>query len=174
MREEVFISGFGGQGIVLAGEVLARAAMLKNFFAVLTKFYGAEVRGGAVSSGIIISDEKILFQFVRKPDYLLALHEKGVREHAPREAKLVIADEELVKEVDVKYEKLVRLPIIRTAEEVGSQRVANMVLLGAFVFFSNIIDIDDVSEALKKFVKTQLYDLNINALKAGYELASSL
>lgn len=171
MREEIFISGFGGQGIVLAGEIIAKAAMLKNFFAVLTKFYGAEVRGGAVSSGVIISNEEILFPFVRKPDFLLALHEKGIREHAPREAKLVIVDKDLVKKVHIKYEKMIKLPIVRIAEKVGSQKVANVVLLGAFTYISKIIDLDDVSKALKELVGTRLYTLNSKALEYGYKLA---
>jgi len=170
LREEVFISGFGGQGIVLAGEILARAAMLKNFFAVLTKFYGAEVRGGAVSSGVIISDEEILFQFVRRPDYLLGLHEKGIREHAPREAKLILVDEDLVKELEIKYDRLIKLPILKTAERVGSQKVANMVLLGAFTFFSRIINVNDISKALEKLGERKLYSLNLRAIEAGYKL----
>lgn len=171
MREEIFISGYGGQGIVLAGEILARAAMLKGYYAVLTKFYGAEVRGGAVSSGIIISDKEILFQFVRSPDYLLGLHEKGIREHAPRNVKVAIIDKDLVKDLSIRYEKMIKLPIIKTAEEVGSQKVANIVLLGAFSFFSGIITIHDLSEALKGLTGSRFYDVNLRALEVGYELA---
>lgn len=170
MREEIFISGFGGQGIVLAGELLAKAAMLKGYYAIVTKFYGAEVRGGPVSSGVIISDEEIIFQFVRKPDYLLALHESGIKAHAPKAVKTAIVDEELVHDIPVSYENVIKVPIIRTAEQVGSQTVANVVLLGVFSTFSDLISIEDLKKAVEYFVREKYLGLNIKALEAGVKL----
>jgi len=174
MREEIFISGFGGQGIILAGELLAKAALIKGYYAVVTKFYGAEVRGGPVSSGIIISDKPILFQFVRKPDVLLALHESGVRAHAPREVKLAIVDEDLVRKIDVKCDKVLRAPIIRTAEEIGSQAVANVVLLGIFSAFSGLVSERDLGEAIRKSVRAKYIDINLKAVRKGLELGKQI
>ncbi len=148
--------------------------MLKNYYAILTKFYGAEVRGGAVSSGIIISDKEILFQFVRKPDFILGLHEKGLKEHAPKEANIVIVDNDLVKQVSIKCKKIIRLPIIKTAEKIGSQKVANIVLLGVFSKFSDIIDKEDLSRALKTLGKSELYELNLRAVEEGAKLVKSM
>jgi len=173
MREEIFIAGFGGQGIVVAGELLAKAAMLKGYYAILTKFYGAEVRGGPVGSGIIISEKPILFQFVRTPDFLLALHESGVKAHAPKKARIVIADEDLVREVNIECDKILKFPIVKTADKIESVKVANMVILGIYSVFSNLIDVSALEEAIRKFMREKYVEQNIRAIRKGAEIGRS-
>ena len=175
MREELFITGIGGQGIILAGELIAKAAMEKGYYAVMTKIYGAEVRGGASSSGVIISDNKIFFPFVRRPDYILALHEKGLRSHAPRNTKILIIDEDLVRSLpNISYERLVKLPLIRIAESIGASILANMVLLGIYSAFSRSISVEDLKKVIISEVKEKYKELNLRALEKGYEIGKKV
>ncbi|MCD6490670.1 MAG: 2-oxoacid:acceptor oxidoreductase family protein [Candidatus Korarchaeota archaeon] len=168
MREEIFITGIGGQGIALAGEILAKTAMHNNMYAVVTKFYGAEVRGGAASSGIIISDKKIYFQFVRNLDFLIALHEKGLREHAPKKTKHLVIEEDMIKNHTVSAEKIIKIPAIRIAEGIGSSLLANMVMLGAYAKLSDVLPIQALVETVKKESPRKYLELNIRAILEGY------
>ncbi|MHA1617138.1 MAG: 2-oxoacid:acceptor oxidoreductase family protein [Candidatus Njordarchaeales archaeon] len=175
MREEIFITGIGGQGIVLAGEIIAKAAIKKNYYTVMTKMYGAEVRGGASSSGVIISDTRIYYPFVRKPDFILALHQKGLLAHAPRRTRFLVIDEDLVKDLDnIKYERIIKLPILRMAEKVGGALLSNMVLLGIYARLSSIISLEDLITIIKKETKEAYRDLNVKAIKYGYETLHKL
>ncbi len=174
MKEEIFIAGYGGQGIIAAGEIIAKAAMIEDLYAVLTKFYGAEVRGGPVGCGVIVSSEPIHFQFVRRPNFLLALHESGIKAHAPKIADIAIIDDDLVKHVDINAKQIIRLPIVRTADGIGVSITANIVILGSYAHFSRLIKIESIEKAIRSVVKKKYIDINLRALKEGYALAESI
>lgn len=171
MREEILLVGIGGQGLVLAGELLGRAAVKKGYYVTVTHTYGAAVRGGPTSSGVIIDTEPIAFQFVRRPDILVVLHEDGLA-HAPAEAKLALVDADLCKSLrHVRCERVIRVPFARESERVcHSTSYANTVALGALTRVSNMIDMDTLREVVVERFSGKVRELNLRALEAGASL----
>ncbi|MBE0512420.1 2-oxoacid:acceptor oxidoreductase family protein, partial [Candidatus Bathyarchaeota archaeon] len=118
-RIEVRISGLGGQGVVLAGEILGRAAAYEGKRVVQTQSYGAEARGSAAKSEVIISDSEIGFPKVRKCDVLVAMSQSAVEMHLKdlKEKGVLIVDEDLVKHLPETKARVFRIPATKTAEK---------------------------------------------------------
>ena len=157
MRNEIRISGFGGQGVVLAGYILGKAfALYDGFEAVMTQAYGPEARGGASSANIVVSDEPIYFPFVQRPDILIALSQEAYtkfRSTARQEATVII-DEDLVKpEPD---DKLFSIPATRLAEDLGRKIVANMIILGYFSAVTDLVKREAIEKAVSWLESKQL------------------
>ena len=172
MRREVKISGFGGQGVVLAGYILGKACSLyEGLEAVMTQSYGPEARGGASSSNIVVSDEPIDYPFVQRPDILVALSQEAYtrfRAQAKPEAICVI-DEDLV--TPFEDDQPLRVPATRLAEELGRRIVANVVMLGFFTAVSDLVQRSSMEEAIKSSVKDKTIPLNLQAFETGFDYA---
>jgi 2-oxoglutarate ferredoxin oxidoreductase subunit gamma len=172
MRTEIRISGFGGQGVVLAGYILGKGlAIYDGFEAVMTQSYGPEARGGASSANVVLSDELIDYPFVLEPDILVALSQEGYTRYRPtvKPNALVLVDEDLVipDEGDRRY----TIPATRLAEELGRRVVANVVMLGFFTAMTGLIEREAMEEAIKTSVKPKTVPLNLEAFAAGYQYA---
>jgi 2-oxoglutarate ferredoxin oxidoreductase subunit gamma len=134
-RYEIRIAGSGGQGIVVAGIILAEAAILDGRYAAQSQSYGPSVRGGPSISEIILSDMEIDYPRVLELDTLVALTQEACDRHLLdlKTDGLVIVDSDLVQRVV--WEKVVSLPFQRIAQGVGEKRAINMAALGAVVAF---------------------------------------
>jgi len=170
-RIEVRLSGYGGQGLILAGIILAEAAILDGKNAVQTQSYGPEARGGASRSEVIISDSIIDYPKVSKSDILLALTEEAVVKYKSelRENGLLIIDSSINKP-DGLF-RILSVPIIKTAQEkLGKAIVANIVALGALTAATNIVSKKSIEEAILARVPKGTEELNKKALYEGYKL----
>lgn len=181
MRKEIRIAGSGGQGILLAGEVIGKAAALyDDIYAVQTESYGPEARGGASKSEVVISDEEIDYPKVHNPDIFVAMSHEAVVAYLDglKDGGILIIDPDMVVEDEIKsfveehHIELHRAAVIRTAEEKIKLRVAaNIVMIGAITGFTHIISEEAAREAVVTSVPAKFKDKNLSAFEAGLELS---
>ena len=169
MRKEIRISGFGGQGIVLAGYVVGRAFTLyESLEAVMTQSYGPEARGGASSANVVVSDRSIAYPFVEHPDILITLSQESYTRFRPqaKENAYVLIDRDLVKSRN--DDQVYAIPATKMAEELGRRIVANMIMLGFFTAVTKIVKRESMEKALEASVKAKTLPLNLEAFERGY------
>jgi 2-oxoglutarate ferredoxin oxidoreductase subunit gamma len=170
IQKEIRLSGSGGQGLILAGVILAEAALIDGKRAIQSQSYGPEARGGSSKAEVIISDEEIDFIKVQKCDMLLCLTQASYDKYGKDFTRLLILDESL----NIKYpepEKVVRIPILDTAsEKLGKPMVANIVALGAVNGVLNLVSKEALLNAVISRVPKGTEDLNKRALESGYDL----
>ena len=178
MRVEVRFAGFGGQGIIKSGIILAAAACIhsgKN--AVQTQSYGPESRGGACKSEVVISEEGIDFPKVVEPDVLVVMSQHAYNEYAEdiKSDGIVIMDPNMIpQEKKLRGVNVFRVPATKIAEELGRRVVANIVMLGAFVAITNLLDEKAVKESVKENIPKGTEELNLTAFEKGYEYGKSI
>lgn len=175
-RMEVKISGFGGQGIVLAGIIIARAAGLHDKkYVTQTQSYGPEARGGACASEIVISDEKVDYPLVEEADVLVAMSQEALSRYLStlKEGGTLLVDPDLVREIpEMPHIKIYKIAATRVAtNELGRKIVANMVMLGSLVRISGVSTNKAIREAVRESVPPGTEGLNLKALEKGIELA---
>lgn len=172
MREEIRLSGIGGQGIMLAGEILgAAAALYDNLNSVQTETYGAAARGTLAYSDVIISDENIDYTRIVDSDILIIL-EQGAYEKFGKNASsncVIIYDPKTVKikEKDKNYYPIPCRDIAR--KSLGQEIVSNIVILGATVYITRIVSKESIEKAILERVPEGTEDLNKRALEKGFE-----
>ena len=176
MRTEVRIAGFGGQGVIMAGVIIGKAASLfDNKNAVQTQSYGPEARGGASRTEVVIDDEEIDYPKVTSPDILVAMSHEALIKYMgdlKDEGVLIIdpdmiVEEEIVDFVKEHKIKLYRAPATKT---VGLRIVANIVMIGAIVKVTEVVSVDAAKQAILDSVPKGTEDKNIQAFEAGYAL----
>ena len=176
MQSEVQFAGFGGQGIMLMGQILAQAAMEEGLEVVWIPSYGPEMRGGTAYCTVVAGDRSIGSPIIRNPQHLVAMNRPSLEKFAPavRPGGVIFINGSIISidagrdDVDV-----LRVPILEIAKELGNLKAANMVALAAFVARSKIINFDTLVTAVKlKFAKKKgLMPLNMKALEAGRKAA---
>jgi 2-oxoglutarate ferredoxin oxidoreductase subunit gamma len=184
LRVDIRIAGFGGQGIILAGIVIGKAAALHDdLFAVQTQSYGPEARGGASKTEVIISDQEIDYPKVQKPDIFVAMSHEALVAYLDdlKDGGTLIVDPDLIKEKEVlsfvkKHNiKFYKAPVTRTAEEkIGIRIVANIVMIGAITRITHIISEKAARKAVAESVPLGTEDKNMAAFNAGAELAKGV
>lgn len=172
MRTEIRLSGFGGQGLGLAGFILGRACALhEGLEAVMTQSYGPEARGGASNADLVVSNEMIDFPFVQQPDILVALSQEAYSKHRSGLVRggLILIDTELVipEDGDAPF----GLPATSLAEGLGRRIVANVVMLGYLTAKSEIVSRSSMQAAIESTVKPKTVPLNLEAFATGFEYA---
>ncbi|NLC11642.1 MAG: 2-oxoacid:ferredoxin oxidoreductase subunit gamma [Firmicutes bacterium] len=168
---EICLSGSGGQGLILAGIILARAATDEGKNVIQTQSYGPEARGGACRSEVIISNEEIDYLTVEKPDILLSLTRESYERYQSRvkDGGIIVVDSSC--KIGRKGENLRIYPIIKTVREVlGTEFVANIMALGAITALTKIISPNYVKGAIAVQVPPHTVDLNLKAFALGYEM----
>lgn len=178
-RQEICVSGSGGQGIILAGIVLARAAVIDGKNAVQTQSYGPESRGGACWSEVIISEEEIDYPKTLSLDVLLAMQQEALERHIAKLKKegILLIDSLLVKTVPSgKDDKnIFALPFTTIANNsLGNILVANMVALGGLVEITHLVSLESLKQSVVENVKEKFVDLNTKALLLGSQEANKL
>jgi 2-oxoglutarate ferredoxin oxidoreductase subunit gamma len=178
MRIEVRFAGFGGQGIIKSGIIVAAAASIhggKN--AVQTQSYGPESRGGACKSEVVISEEEIDFPKVVEPDVLVAMSQHAYNDYVG-DVKLggtIIIDPDMIPhEKEIVNVKVFRIPATRFADELGKRIVANIVMLGAFTAITNLLSEKVIKESIKENIPKGTEELNLKAFEKGYECGKNL
>ena len=167
--------GVGGQGIVLAGRLLGKAAALfDGKEAVCTQSYGPEARGGASRADVIISDQPVDYPYVTKADVLAVLFQEAyARFHSRvKPGAMLIVDTGLVQPFD-DQENVHGLPATKIAEELGSRLVTNIVILGYLVGKTGVVSRESLEQAIRTTVKEQHIDLDLKALDAGFSRSQS-
>lgn len=170
---QVRLGGFGGQGIILAGEILGAAVTLhEGRNAVLTQSFGPEARGGACSADVVVSDSRIYYPCVTVPDVLVLLSEEAARTYGPNTAEnaLVLVNEDLVRTVpERKGLSIRRIPATRIAEGLGRVMVANIVMLGFVTAVSKLVSPEAMTKALLDSIPPGTEKLNLSAFQAGLD-----
>lgn len=178
MRVEVRFAGFGGQGIIKSGIIVAAAASLhadKN--AVQTQSYGPESRGGACKSEVVISEEEIDFPKVVEPDVLVVMSQHAYNDYAEdvKSGGTVILDPGMIpREKSLKNLKVYRVPATKIAEELGRKIVANIVMLGAFTAITELLDEKALKESIKENIPKGTEELNLAAFEKGFEYGKTV
>lgn len=176
LYEEVIIAGFGGQGIMLAGRLLAQTAMRAGKEVTYMPSYGAEVRGGTSNCMVIIAEEKIACPVVGNPDSLIVMNKASLNKFAPRLKKggLLIMNSSLIDtepELDDSIE-MIAVPADELAVELGSPKSANMVAIGAYLQKRGYLTPDTAVQALPETIAERYYKtlpVNTKALHRGAE-----
>jgi len=178
--EEIIIAGFGGQGIMLTGRLLAQTAMEAGKEVTYMPSYGAEVRGGTANCMVVIAEKKIACPVVAKPDSLIVLNKASLNKFGPRLKNngLLIMNSSLIDtepQLDDSIE-IISIPADELAIELGSQKSANMVALGAYLQKQGQLTADGAAQALpdvlaKRYHKT--LPVNTEALRRGAEFAKA-
>lgn len=173
-KVEVRISGLGGQGVVLAGEILGRAAVYDGKEVVETASYGAEARGGAAKSEVIISDRRIGYPKVRKCDILVAMSQGALDKNVGdlKENGILMVDKDVIEKVPNVKAKVIEVTATKTAEtELRSKMYANVVILGALVKATKIVSEKACEHAIADSVPEETKDKNVHGFKKGLDFA---
>ncbi len=168
----LLIAGFGGQGVVLAGKLVAAAALAEGREVVWAPSYGPEMRGGAVQCTVIVSSSRIGSPELASADSLLVMDQTSATKFANhvRPGGLLLVNSTLVKECPRLEEgELLLVPATEAAEELGDQRVANVVMLGAFLARRPVVTPESLTVVMKDMAggKEKLLGLNLRALERG-------
>ena len=173
-RTELRICGLGGQGVVLAGQLLGRAAVFDGLNVVQTQSYGAEARGSNAKSEVIISDEKIGFPLVRHCDVLVAMSQQSLDLYVKdlKEDGTLIVDEGSVERVPEGLKaKVFWVAATKTVESVFKSRLyANLIMLGALVKITGLVTSDSLEKAIAEALPEKVRTVNVNAFRRGVEL----
>jgi len=170
---EVRISGLGGQGVVLAGQILGKAAVYDGKNVVQTQSYGAEARGSIAKSEVIISDETIGFPIVRKCDILVAMNQEALDRYLKdvKENGALIVDSTSVKRISETKAKIFKIPATEHAEKTFGARIyANMLMLGALTKVLNVVSEKAMKKAILDTLAKNVADINEVAYKKGKQL----
>lgn len=170
---EIIISGLGGQGVVLAGQILGKAVVYDGKNAVQTQSYGAEARGSAAKSEVIISEGKTGFPVVRKCDILVAMSQQALDRHISdlREDGFLIVDSTYVTNIPEKKARILRIPATENSEkEFGAKTYANMFVLGALTKITGIVASNAMRRAIEDTVPQKYVRVNQQAYEKGAEL----
>lgn len=179
-RSELIIAGTGGQGILLAGTLLAHTAMLEGKYVTWIPSYGAERRGGASYCLIIISNKEIFSPIITHPDCLICLDKIGLEmyENSLRKNGVLFINTSLIKKkIDRTDIEIIEIPAGKLAEELGNIRTTNMISIGAYIEKTKVVSLDNAIKSLKYVVSkkhSELIELNALALKKGAEFISGV
>jgi 2-oxoglutarate ferredoxin oxidoreductase subunit gamma len=171
MRKEIRICGFGGQGIILAGVILGKAAcVFSGFNAVQTQSYGPEARGGASKAEVIISDREIGYPGIEQADILVAMSQQAWDKygHTVNENSTIIVDSDLVR-YEGNEKRIYRVRATKIANNLGAKIVANMVMLGALVGITGVVPKDAMEKAILDSVPKRTIELNKRAYEEGFK-----
>lgn len=175
MEQNIIIAGFGGQGILSAGIILANAFMLEDKHVTWYPCYGAEMRGGAVNCEIVVSNEEVTSVHKKEIDFLIVLNDLSFNKFLPKVKKngVVIANSTLINEQyprkDIRY---IFAKISDIARELGNVKAANMAALGILCGICEFADVNSIKKAIDKVLpsnKTGIKELNYNVLSSGYD-----
>jgi 2-oxoglutarate ferredoxin oxidoreductase subunit gamma len=177
-ERHVFITGFGGQGIVMAGDILGKAATLYDEkHATMTQNYGPEARGGSCSSQVIISPEEILFPCVENPEVLVCMSQEGYAKNIEslRPGGTLIWETNLVRTRKANPGwKTYHIPATRFAEELGNKMMANIVMLGFLAAVENLVTVEALRKAVLSSVPSATRESNGQAFDRGYEYGEAI
>ena len=169
----VKLGGFGGQGIILSGLILGKAASLfSDKKATFTQSYGPEARGGSCSANVMISESDIDYPYVTRPHHMVIMSQGAYEKYVDklRSGGKLLYDEDLV-EVKFRRDDIHRfgIPATRLAEQLGRKIVANIVMLGFVAAVTEVVDYEAMKSAILDSVPPGTEELNLKAYNTGYD-----
>jgi 2-oxoglutarate ferredoxin oxidoreductase subunit gamma len=176
---EIKIAGFGGQGVIMAGIVIGKAASIFNdYHATMIQSFGPEARGSACSAQVIVDRTPIAYPYVEKSSILVALNQEAYKLFAPslRKDGILIYEKDMVTP-DPSLSNGVRLygvQATRIAEELGRVIVQNVVMVGFFAAVTGLLSYDSMADAVRDSIPPGTEGLNLEALKRGYDSGCAL
>ena len=176
MYQGIRISGFGGQGVVSAGVLLAQAGMMEGKAVSFFPSYGAEMRGGTANCSVVVSTDEVSTPIVSTPDTVIVFNEPSLAKFEPmvKPGGLLIINSSLVNSKATRTDiKVLYVPCNEVADELGNAKIMNMVALGAFAEHTRAVSIAAIARALPRVytkLKPEVIELNIKALKRGAEI----
>lgn len=176
--ERIILAGFGGQGILFLGKVLAEVGMRNGKHVSWLPSYGPEMRGGTANCTVILSEHSIASPLVTVPDTVIAMNRPSVSKFNLRikAGGMLMYNSSLIERQEFRDDiRLVEVPASEIAEELGNPRVANLVMAGAYAKFSKLISFETMAENLPKITpkaKKELIDTNLKALERGYQFVT--
>ncbi len=171
---KIIISGFGGQGILFAGKILAEAALLKGKELSWLPSYGPEMRGGTANCHVIISDEKVGSPIIMAPDILIAMNQPSLEKFemtVSAGGKLFIDSSLIQRRSERSDAEACYIPATQLAVENGHGNLANMVMLGALLRHTEIFTLDEIRAAVDMALpqkRKNLLDVDMGAVMTGY------
>lgn len=170
-EKKVIITGFGGQGIILTGNIMGKAATIHDGrHATMTQSYGPEARGGSCSSQVIVSDGEIAFPYVEHPEVLICMSQEGYEKNAPALVKggTIIWDADLVRvgAMDPSW-KQYKVSATRMAEQLGNKMMANIVMLGFVSAVAQLVTPEALRQAMLGSVPPKTKEKNAQAFDQG-------
>jgi 2-oxoglutarate ferredoxin oxidoreductase subunit gamma len=170
-KTEIRLAGFGGQGIVLLGNIIGKAAAIYNKqYATLTQSYGPESRGGSCRAEVVISGQPIEYPYITAPQIQVILSQEAYNEFgavAP-EGTTLLVDSELVKIDEPPAAKVLSIPASRIAQQMGRSVVANIIMLGFFSAHSDAVSREALERAVLDFIPAGSEAFNTKAFETGY------
>lgn len=172
-RTEIKIGGFGGQGVILSGYIIGRAASIyDNKHSTMIQAFGPEARGSACSAQVIVDEQMIAYPYITSPQIMVVMSQEAYTKFSPELAPggILITEEELViphnLRTDVKHHSI---PATRIAEDLGKRMVLNIVMVGFMSAVTKLIDVEAMRKAVLVSVPKGTEDLNIKAFNMGFE-----
>ncbi len=173
MYQGVIMSGFGGQGIISAGILLAYSGMVDDKHVTFFPAYGAEMRGGTANCSVVVSSEEVASPVVSTPDSLIVMNEPSLLKFEPalKPQGLLLINKSLVSSQPQRTDvNAVTIDANKIAEGIGTVKCANMVMLGALISRTKAVSLESVIKTLPKVfprAKKEMIDINVEALKKG-------
>ena len=171
---QILIAGFGGQGVLFAGKVLAYLGLTDGKNVSWLPSYGPEMRGGTANFSVILSDSPVGSPIVSNPDVLFAMNLPSLDKYegaCAKGAKLIIDSTLIGRKVERDDVDAYYIPATSLAAEIGAPTLANMIMLGKMIKETGIIKLEDVEKGLKKVIpakKADMLGLNMKAIETGY------
>ncbi len=173
MMDKILLAGFGGQGVMFIGKVLAYSGMLGEREVCWIPSYGPEMRGGTANCSVLIADEEINSPVINQADAGIVLNQPSYDKFLGRikAGGTLVVNSSIVKITHKRDDiKIIPVPATELANEIGNPSLANMVCLGALLPALSLIDLDSISKAMDEVVgkkKPELYELNVAAIRKG-------
>ncbi|MCX5860231.1 MAG: 2-oxoacid:acceptor oxidoreductase family protein [Proteobacteria bacterium] len=178
---EIRLSGFGGQGVIMSGFIIGRAAALyEGKQTVLTQSFGPEARGGSCSVQVIISDNRIDYPYVAQPRIQVCMSDEAYRKYGGYLGPhaLLLYEEDIVRvnkdEVASWGNRALGIPATRLAEELGKRLVVNIVMVGFFSAVTEYLDPESARKAIQDLVPKGTEELNFKAFEQGYKYGKKM
>ncbi len=170
---EIKIGGLGGQGVILGGIIIGKAAALYDEkHSCLTQAFGPEARGSACSAQVVVDKNPILYPYVHRPHIMVAMSQDAFNKFAPelRDDGLLLIEEDLVKPEKLPGTvKVFGVPATRFAEELGKKMVLNIVMVGFFTAVTKLVSADAMKKAVADSVPPATVEMNLKAFQMGFE-----
>jgi 2-oxoglutarate ferredoxin oxidoreductase subunit gamma len=170
-RTEIRITGFGGQGVILAGHIIGRACAVEGGqHATMIQSFGPEARGSACSATLTVSDREVLYPYIQRPDIFVVMSAEGYEKHAGelKDDGILVYEKDLVQASPKPGQRAFGVSSTRLAEEQGRAIVQNIVMVGFFAAATRIVPRDAVRDAVKASVPAGTEELNLKAFDAGW------
>ena len=176
---DVIMAGFGGQGVMLIGNLLAYSCMKEKLNVTYIPVYGPEMRGGTANCTVVVSDDEIGSPIIHYPKSLISMNRPSLEKFQPRveEKGIQIVNSSLIDEELVDNDRIqsMMIPVNDIADKIGNTRMANMVALGAYVAKTGVCKLESVIASLENVISPRYHKLipkNTEALEAGAEFVS--